>query len=127
MQTQTWNAVILSNSPKTVYKNFATGLWEIWQFEGLRGLYRGFGPTALGSMPASCLFFTTYEVAKSELHLLSSGDAKVAKNQSSAFFVHVASGLIAEIISCTLWVPIDVIKERMQIQSVPLHAHRSRR
>ena len=32
-------------------------------------------------------------------------------------FTHLISGFIAEIASCTLWLPIDVIKERLQVQS----------
>ena len=35
------------------------------------------------------------------------------------FYVHFASGMFAETVSCVLWVPIDVLKERMQIQRVP--------
>jgi len=30
---------------------------------------------------------------------------------------HLLSGFIAEIVSCSLWLPIDVIKERLQVQS----------
>lgn len=30
---------------------------------------------------------------------------------------HLLSGFAAEIISCSLWLPIDIIKERMQVQS----------
>ena len=29
----------------------------------------------------------------------------------------MASGFIAEFASCSLWLPIDIIKERMQVQS----------
>ena len=32
-------------------------------------------------------------------------------------FTHLFSGFLAEIASCTLWLPIDVIKERLQVQS----------
>jgi len=106
LQTQTW-----IKGSGTVYRNFVHGLGEIWRAEGLRGLYRGFGPTVLGSIPASCVYFTAYELTKSELGKHFSGD--------SPFFVHLAGGMIAETVSCVLWVPIDVVKERMQIQSLP--------
>lgn len=33
------------------------------------------------------------------------------------FFGHMISGFVAEIASCALWLPIDVIKERLQVQS----------
>lgn len=40
---------------------------------------------------------------------------KTFKNNES--FCHLISGFIAEIVSCSLWLPIDIIKERMQVQS----------
>src|SRR5690348_2932199 len=36
---------------------------------------------------------------------------------SSPFISHFTAGLIAECFSCVLWLPIDVIKERLQVQS----------
>jgi len=109
LQTQTW----VSGS-STVYRNFLHGLQDAWRFEGLRGLYRGLWPTMLGSMPASCLYFTSYELVKDRL----AGD----QNQ---FAVHMIGGMVAETVSCVLWVPIDVVKERMQIQHVTRDANLS--
>lgn len=71
--------------------------------EGVRALYRGFGVAFVASAPASCLYFSAYEVAKREL-----GDGGVG--------VHLAAGLFAEAVSCVLFVPIDVLKERLQVQ-----------
>ena len=36
--------------------------------------------------------------------------------ENNVFAAHFGAGLMAESFSCVLWVPIDVIKERMQIQ-----------
>jgi hypothetical protein len=36
---------------------------------------------------------------------------------SSPFLVYIMSGMIAEAISCIVFVPVDVIKERLQVQS----------
>ena len=30
---------------------------------------------------------------------------------------HLLSGFMAQIVSCSLWLPIDIIKERLQVQS----------
>ena len=30
--------------------------------EGIAGLYRGIGAVTIGGVPATCLYFTTYEV-----------------------------------------------------------------
>lgn len=78
--------------------------------EGLRGLYAGFPITFIGSAPAACLYFTSYELNKSFL-------ASVPILNSTEFAVHFAAGLLAECFSCVLWVPIDVVKERQQVQS----------
>jgi hypothetical protein len=59
----------------------------------------GFGVAFVGSGPAGCLYFTTYEVAKTRL--LSIGPVG-----QSPFLAHFTAGLLAEIVSCALWVPI---------------------
>jgi len=69
--------------------------------EGFRGLYRGFWFTAISSLPASCLYFTTQEWSRKNLF-------------NNALF----SGFFAETVSCLIYVPIDVVKERMQVQKL---------
>ena len=90
------------------YKNVWDVLRQTFRTEGLRGLYRGFGVTVIGSAPATCLYLSSYDAAKNTL----SSNAFV-ENQ---FLAHFAAGMIAETVSCVLWVPIDVTKERLQIQ-----------
>ena len=79
------------------------------QAEGVGGLYRGFGVTALGSAPATCLYITSYESAKVGL----GGTGGWLPSP----FIHLGSGLLAEAVSCVFWVPIDVTKERLQAQA----------
>jgi hypothetical protein len=78
--------------------------------EGVRGLYRGFGITFLGSAPATCLYFTSYELVKDTL------PSAFPVLRSVPAVGHFCAGMAAETVSCILWVPIDVIKERMQVQ-----------
>ena len=55
-------------------------------------------------MPAYSLFMTTYEWTKK---------ASFLKNWPFAgnkFIIHMACGFNAELVSCVLWLPIDVIK-----------------
>jgi len=59
---------------------------------------------------ASALYFYTYERSKKYL-------STVTKTQNS-FWVLFTSGMIAEICSCVLFVPIDVIKERQQVMTL---------
>ncbi|KAG7398935.1 hypothetical protein PHYBOEH_010040 [Phytophthora boehmeriae] len=67
----------------------------------------------LGSAPATCLYLTSYEVSKDAL-------LSVESFKSSPSLLYLGAGMSAEALSCILWVPIDVIKERMQVQGHPL-------
>lgn len=77
---------------------------------GFRGMYNGIGVALVGGMPATCLYLTSYEVTKD---LLTTRGGL----QESSFAVFLASGMLAEVVSCVLFVPVDVIKERLQVQT----------
>ena len=89
----------------------ASVLRDLLHREGWRGLYRGFGIAAVGGVPASCLYFTTYEVCKAQW----AGQGGLLPPPVA----HLCAGLAAEAVSCTLYVPVDVVKERMQVQRPP--------
>jgi hypothetical protein len=105
LQVQTDSAA----SSKKLYKNVFDAFSRIARTEGVFGLYRGFGITFLGSAPASMIYFTSYELSKKEL-------SEIGWLKQYGFVADFSAGLFAEAISCVLWVPIDVLKERMQIQ-----------
>jgi len=73
--------------------------------EGLKGLYRGFGVNILGSIPAAALYYGSYEYFKE--HLL--GYEILQRNPFLSYFL---GGMFAETISCLIFVPVDIIKER---------------
>jgi hypothetical protein len=78
--------------------------------EGFRGLYKGLPVSIFGSMPASVLYFGSYEWAKKRLLLI--------KNFSHGeFLMYFLGGMFAETIACLIYVPVDVIKERRQVQN----------
>jgi hypothetical protein len=77
--------------------------------EGIKGLYKGIPISVLGSMPACLLYFGSYEFAKKHL-LLSQSFSQ------SEFLKYFISGMFAETVSCLIFVPVDVIKERRQVQ-----------
>ena len=58
--------------------------------------------SVVASAPASCVYFSAYEVAKANL--------------GGGVGAHLGAGLVAEALACALYVPIDVVKERMQVQ-----------
>lgn len=78
--------------------------------EGWPGLYRGFGISLIGSVPASGLYFGSYEFFKQKT-------LKIKYLQERPFLTYLAGGMFAETVACIIFVPIDVIKERRQVQS----------
>ncbi|KAH9131122.1 hypothetical protein AeNC1_019759 [Aphanomyces euteiches] len=100
----------LQATGQTIFQNSSHVLRHTFQLEGMRGLYRGFGVILLGSAPATCMYLTSYEESKK---LLETNDTF----KQSLFLTSFTAGIMAEAVSCVIWVPIDVIKERMQVQS----------
>ena len=82
---------------------------RIYAREGMRGFFRGVGIAGVGSAPGVALYITTYDRAKNELHQVT---GIAATNPA----VHLGAGFAAEAVSCVVWLPIDVVKERLQVQ-----------
>jgi Mitochondrial carrier protein len=74
--------------------------------EGLAGLYRGLGAVLVGGTPGTVVYLCTYEIVKAEL----------STDRAPPFLTHFMAGMIAETIACIIYVPVDVVKERMQVQ-----------
>lgn len=91
------------------FLSLSKSFYKTIQLEGAKGLYKGLTIAVLGSLPATCLYFTTYELSKSKLT-----QSNVFGNNQ--FLVYFWSGIAAETVSCVFFVPIDVIKERLQVQ-----------
>jgi len=51
----------MQTNPQLLRKGFLTTLKDIYRQEGIRGLYRGWGITAVRAAPAHALIFATYE------------------------------------------------------------------
>ena len=79
------------------------------QSEGIAGLYKGFPISLIGSMPAAGLYFGSYEFFKS--HSL-----QFKYLQENPFLSYMAGGMFAESVACILFVPVDVVKERRQVE-----------
>lgn len=76
--------------------------------EGIRGLYKGFGVHVGGGIPAGGLYCGSYEFFK-KLTL------QIPFFQNYPFVAYLMGGIFAETISCVIFVPVDVIKERRQV------------
>ena len=73
---------------------------------GIKGLYRGIGIALIGGLPGTCLYFTSYELLKLRLSKY---------EHLSSFSVYLSSGMLAEAVCCIIYVPVDVVKERLQV------------
>jgi hypothetical protein len=77
-------------------------------------LYRGFGAVVVGGTPGTVLYLCSYDIAKHRLSRILTNNNNNADGEN--FVVHFCSGMTAETIACLIYVPVDVIKERMQVQ-----------
>ncbi len=80
---------------------------RVYQKEGVRGFFRGVTIACMMGAPASCLFFGSYETFKKKF--------RKSNWLENSMVVNFLSGFGAECVSSFLWVPIDVIKERLQV------------
>ena len=81
---------------------------RIYKAQGIKGFYQGVWIASLMGAPASSLFFGFYDYFKAKLS---------SSNYLNNDFKYFIAAMGAEAVSCVLWVPIDVIKERLQVQN----------
>jgi hypothetical protein len=80
------------------------------QSEGVKGLYKGINAALFGGIPGVCLYITTYEACKTYC-----ASHEILKQYP--MMSYFGGGMIAETVCCAVFVPVDVIKERLQVQS----------
>lgn len=85
---------------------------KFWRAGGFRGIYNGLSPVAAGSVPSAALFFCTYETLKKQL--------LPHANSKQKHFVHMSSAAVAEVVACIVRVPVEIAKQRRQVQSSQL-------
>ena len=92
------------------YRGVSDVLFRTFRSEGWGGLYRGFGTVIIGGTPGTIIYLCGYDIFKEKLSFFVPNDNK------QGFVVHFMSGIMAEAVACLVYVPVDVIKERLQIQ-----------
>ncbi|KAJ4951131.1 hypothetical protein NE237_027963 [Protea cynaroides] len=88
--------------------------FAILRHEGIRGLYRGFGTSLMGTIPARALYMTALEVTKSSV-----GTATIRlgfPEPTAAAIANAAAGLSAAMAAQLVWTPIDVVSQRLMVQ-----------
>ncbi|EGW30725.1 uncharacterized protein SPAPADRAFT_62583, partial [Spathaspora passalidarum NRRL Y-27907] len=90
------------------YKNMIPAYRTILKEEGFfRGLYGGYTPAILGSLPSTAAFFGTYEYTKRQMiHTLH-------MNETVSYFI---AGVLGDLASSVFYVPSEVLKTRLQLQ-----------
>lgn len=110
---------------------------KIWISEGLSGFYRGLGIALTGAAPGVGLYLSTYYFTSQWMRSIygvlfpstdcfpDSAPTKAAErpavSESNVHpLIYFLSGFVAEAVSCLVWVPVDVTKERLQSQPTQL-------
>ncbi|XP_024935290.1 uncharacterized protein LOC107433322 isoform X1 [Ziziphus jujuba] len=90
---------------------------HILKNDGIPGLFRGFGTSAIGSLPGRVLALTSLEVSKDMMLKYTQGiDMPEATRVGIANGV---AGLFSNCVSCVYYVPLDVICQRLMVQGLP--------
>lgn len=113
----TVKARLQADHQKQRYKGPFDGLKRTYTSEGVKGLYRGFSTVIVGGTPGTILYLCSYDIFKERIFSFQGyGSHDGTARSEDSFGVHFASGLLAEAVACTVYVPVDVIKERLQVQ-----------
>lgn len=86
----------------------------IMRYEGLRGLYRGFGTSLTGTIPARALYMTALEVTKSNVG--TTATRLGFPDPTAAAVANAVAGLSAAMAAQVVWTPVDVISQRLMAQ-----------
>ncbi|VFQ76227.1 unnamed protein product [Cuscuta campestris] len=103
-----------------VFSSRTTGLSvfkHILRNDGVRGIFRGFGTSAIGSLPGRVLALTSLEVSKDMMLKHTQGlDMPEATRVGMS---NAVAGMVSNLISCVYFVPLDVICQRLMVQGLP--------
>ncbi|CCG83964.1 protein of unknown function [Taphrina deformans PYCC 5710] len=96
------------------YVNMGSAYRSIFHEEGLlRGLYAGVTPAILGSIPATAIFFGTYEFSKRTLVDMGMNDTVAP----------LLAGFVGDFFASAIYVPSEVLKTRLQLQGRYANPH----
>ncbi|CAN1120797.1 Solute carrier family 25 member 44 [Linum perenne] len=87
---------------------------SIMRHEGLRGFYRGFGFSLMGTVPARALYMSALELTKSSV-----GTTTISlgfSDTSAVAIANAAAGMTSAMAAQLVWTPIDVVSQRLMVQ-----------
>jgi len=87
---------------------------DIWRRNGIRGMYRGLGPTILGYLPTWAIYFSLYDGIKK--HLRENRRLESQRNMRDSMTLHVLAAMSAGVTGSIVTNPLWVIKTRFMTQ-----------
>ncbi|KAL3633532.1 Mitochondrial carrier protein CoAc1 [Castilleja foliolosa] len=88
------------------YTGIKNVLERVYKEGGVRGLYRGIGPTLIGILPYAGLKFYVYEELKRH----------VPEEQQKSILMRLSCGAMAGLFGQTFTYPLDVVRRQMQVE-----------
>ncbi|ESW11431.1 hypothetical protein PHAVU_008G029300 [Phaseolus vulgaris] len=106
-----------------VERNVLSVMKGILKTDGVPGLYRGFGTVITGAIPARIIFLSTLETTKvAAFRMLE--PFKLSETTQAAIANGVA-GMTSSIFAQSVFVPIDVVSQKLMVQGYSGHAQYS--
>ncbi|OMO73708.1 Endoplasmic reticulum-adenine nucleotide transporter [Corchorus capsularis] len=99
---------ISSLYPRPAYSGITDVLTTVYKEGGIRGLYRGVGPTLTGILPYAGLKFYIYEKLKTH----------VPEQHQNSIVMRLSCGALAGLLGQTFTYPLDVVRRQMQVESL---------
>ncbi|XWS72434.1 hypothetical protein CRYUN_Cryun02cG0039400 [Craigia yunnanensis] len=93
---------------RPAYSGITDVLTTVYKEAGIRGLYRGVGPTLTGILPYAGLKFYVYEVLKTH----------VPEEHQKSIVMHLSCGALSGLLGQTFTYPLDVVRRQMQVESL---------
>ncbi|GAV87400.1 Mito_carr domain-containing protein [Cephalotus follicularis] len=107
-------------SKETAERNAGSVIRGILKKDGVSGLYRGFGTVITGAIPARIIFLTALETTK--VAALKTLEPFVSSEPTQAAIANGIAGMTASIFSAAVFVPVDVISQKLMVQGYSGHA-----
>eukprot|EP01018_Ginkgo_biloba_P003334 Gb_38660 [translate_table: standard] len=90
---------------------------NILKVDGISGLYRGFGTVVIGAVPARVIFLTALETTK--VAALRMTEQLNLPEPTQAAIANGAAGMLSSLASQSVFVPLDVVSQRLMVQGTP--------
>ncbi|WOO82039.1 Mitochondrial substrate carrier family protein W [Vanrija pseudolonga] len=97
------------------YEGVTKTCMRIYRLSGLRGFYRGLGPTIAGYLPTWGIYFTVYDFIKDRM---ARGLAASGRPDKYPSLIHVTAAMTAGATGTILTNPLWVVKTRFMAQAV---------